>query len=171
MKNDRICANVYSLSLLCLKLKHAQPRTKFEESSILGAFIHKPLHCGFPMCNLLREIPKQLHTARTFINKTNNLLNSSEDEYLLAVANSYTTKINEELNSDLELLRAIDIEALIEQHDFNRPEENVEAEENPGFIPENAEEPFSEEEINVDDFIDILNKSDSIIVISNSSSE
>lgn len=96
------------------------------------------------------------------------LLNLSEDEYLLAVASSYTTMVNEELNSDLELLRAIDIDALIEQHALDRPVESAEAEDDTGFVTENTVELVSEEEIDVDEIIDILNVSNEIIVISDS---
>lgn len=93
----------------------------------------------------------------------NNLLDSSDDEYLMAVANSYATKIDEELNSDLELFRAIDTEALIQQHNLDRLDGTIE---NAESIPENAED--SEGEIDVDEFIDILNVTDPIIVISDS---
>lgn len=101
----------------------------------------------------------------------NGLQDSNVDEYLLAVANSYTLKIEEELNSDLELFKTIDTEALILQHNSNQSKEAVAPSDNTCPDLEKTEEQNSEEEVSVEEFIDILNKTDSFIVISGSSNE
>lgn len=87
------------------------------------------------------------------------------------MANSYTAQVDEELKKDLDLFQTIDTEALIQQHNSNQQKAATETDENACSIPKTIEKSSSEEEVNVEEFIDILNDTDSIIVISDSSNE